>query len=75
MLYTNAIHNIVSNSFQGEGKESTFPNDEQKEFKFDSVKGLLASVSDNKMAIAAAKWVAKLLPTGIFFNILCFFSK
>eukprot|EP00795_Rhopilema_esculentum_P003310 gene3310-1645_t len=64
VLYTNAIHNIVSNSFQGEGKESTFPKDEQKEFKFDSVKGLLASVSDTKMAIAAAKWVAKLLPTG-----------
>eukprot|EP00112_Aurelia_sp_Birch-Aquarium-sp1_P012599 Seg265.5 transcript_id=Seg265.5/GoldUCD/mRNA.D3Y31 product="Kinetochore-associated protein 1" protein_id=Seg265.5/GoldUCD/D3Y31 len=63
-LYTTAIHNIVSNSLQVETKDASTAKKEGKQFKFETIQGLLASVSNAQMAIAAAKWVAKLLPTG-----------
>ena len=66
-MYTAAINNIVNNSLQLEEKDDSAAKKEGKQFKFETIQGLLASVSNAHMAIAAAKWVAKLLPTGRVF--------
>ncbi len=65
-LYTTSIHNIVSTSLQLDKKQNSDTKDSETKFKFENIKGLLRSVSNPEMAIAAAKWVAKSLPTGKF---------
>eukprot|EP00794_Sanderia_malayensis_P020311 gene20311-22310_t len=63
-LYTTAVHNIVNNQLKLDKRDQNDNKSNATTFKFETIKGLLHSVANPEMAIAAAKWVAKLLPTG-----------